>query len=389
LRGAVFDRGYTTSEDGTGFGLSIVEEGADAHGWESNSARRTTRGRAWSSSSRDVRCSTARDVRSSTARDVRRTILRDAYSLASAPSATFLPRPPKSNAMIVVRAPATSANLGSGFDTFGVALDRPADVVRVERADETTIEVTGLGAQYIPEDPTSNTAGVVADELDAPAHIRIDKGVRPSSGLGSSAASAAGAAVALDALYDRNLDREELVRVAAEGEAAVSGDAHADNVAPAILGGFTVVREDGIEQVDASLSLVACLPDSVVSTRDARDVVPETVAMDDVVHTVGSAATLALGMSRNDSALVGRGLDERVVTPARTALVDGYDAARDAALDAGATGVTVSGAGPAVLAVCRPASQKAVAVALVDGFDTAGVDATAYRTGIGDGAALI
>ena len=291
--------------------------------------------------------------------------------------------------MIAVRAPATSANLGSGFDTFGVALDRPADVVRVERAEQTSIEVTGIGSQYIPEDPARNTAGVVADALDAPARIRIDKGVRPSSGLGSSAASAAGAAVALDALYDRDLGDEELVRAAAEGEAAVSGDAHADNVAPAILGGFTVVRDDGIERVDASLPLVACLPDLVVSTSDARKVVPEGVSMDDVVATVGSAATLTLGMCRNDPALVGRGLDEHVVTPVRSALIDGYDAARTAALDAGATGVTVSGAGPAVLAVCPPGARKRIASALVDGFDDVGVDATAYRTEIGDGASIL
>jgi homoserine kinase len=103
--------------------------------------------------------------------------------------------------MRTVRAPATSANLGSGFDVFGVALDRPADVIRVERAPRTTIDVTGVGSQYIPTDPEKNVVGAVADALDAPAHIEIDKGVRPSSGLGSSAASAAGAALALNALY--------------------------------------------------------------------------------------------------------------------------------------------------------------------------------------------
>ncbi|MFD1514910.1 homoserine kinase, partial [Halomarina rubra] len=91
--------------------------------------------------------------------------------------------------MVTVRAPATSANLGSGFDTFGLALDRPADIVHVERAERTTIDVTGTGARYIPEDPERNTVGAVAKALDAPAHISIDKGVRPASGLGSSAAS--------------------------------------------------------------------------------------------------------------------------------------------------------------------------------------------------------
>ncbi|MGB9964900.1 homoserine kinase [Halobacterium hubeiense] len=291
--------------------------------------------------------------------------------------------------MVTVRAPATSANLGSGFDVFGVALDRPADVVHVERAAETTIEVTGMGAGFIPEEPMDNTAGVVAAELGAPAHISIDKGVRPSSGLGSSAASAAGAAVALAELYDRDLTDRELVRVAAEGEAAVSGDAHADNVAPAILGGFTVVRDDGIERVAADLSLVVCLPDIVVSTRDARGVVPETASIEDVVDTVGSAATLSIGMCRNDPVRVGRGLEEHLVTPARAKLIDGYDAACEAAREAGATGVTVSGAGPAVLAVCRDDDQRGVASALVDGFEAEDVDATAYRSRVGDGATIL
>ncbi|MFB6266967.1 MAG: homoserine kinase [Halodesulfurarchaeum sp.] len=290
--------------------------------------------------------------------------------------------------MLTVRAPATSANLGSGYDVFGVALDRPADIVRVERARETTIEVTGVGSEFIPNDPARNTAGVVADVLDAPAKISIDKGVRPASGLGSSAASAAGAAVALDALYDRNLTRRELVRVAAEGEAAVSGTAHADNVAPAILGGFTVVRDDGIEAVDASVPLVACLPEIVVSTSDAREVVPETVALADLVDTVGSAATLTVGMHRNDPVLVGRGMAEEVVTPSRAALIDGYEGAVEAAAEAGATGVTVSGAGPALLAVTRPGRQRAVAGALVDAFADHDVEARSFISNIGEGATL-
>ncbi|PSP61880.1 homoserine kinase [Halobacteriales archaeon QH_7_66_37] len=276
--------------------------------------------------------------------------------------------------MVTVRAPATSANLGSGFDVFGVALSKPADVVTVEKAPETSIEVLGAGHQYIPEDPDKNTVGAVAESLDAPAHIRINKGVRPASGLGSSAASAAAAAV---------------VPIAAEGEAIVSGDAHEDNVAPALLGGFTIARNGGVTCVDAAIPLVVCLPDIVVSTRDARAVVPDGARMNEVVETVGNAATLTAGMHRDDPELVGDGLYDSIVTPARAELIDGYEGVRQAAFDAGATGVTISGAGPGVLATCKPGARQNVGVAMLDAFEAAGVEARAYQTEIGDGARVL
>lgn len=291
--------------------------------------------------------------------------------------------------MITVRAPATSANLGSGFDVFGAALSRPADVVSVERAETTTIEVTGVGSQYIPEDPEGNTVGAVVEALDAPAHIHIDKGIRPASGLGSSAASAAAAAVGLNELYDRGLSREELVPIAAEGEAVVSGVAHADNVAPAILGGFTVTTGHGTESVDADVPLVTCLPEVAVSTRDARRVVPETASMDDLVETVGNAATLAVGMCRSDPTLVGTGMDDPVVTPARARLITGYGDVREAAVAAGATGVTVSGAGPTVIAACPEERRRDIAAAMVDAFADEGVESRAYQTRIGEGATVL
>ena len=290
--------------------------------------------------------------------------------------------------MLTVRAPATSANLGSGFDVFGVALDRPADVVRVEKADEISIEVTGVGSQYIPEDPDKNTVGAVAEALDAPARIEIDKGVRPASGLGSSAASAAAAAVGLNELYDRGHSREELVPIAAKGEAVVSGDAHDDNVAPSIMGGFTIATDDGVRKVDADIPLVACLPDIVVSTRDARRVVPESARVDQLVETVGWAATLTTGMHRDDPKLVGEGMNDTVVTPARAELIDGYSQVRDAAFGAGATGVTISGAGPTVIAACEERDRRAVGTAMIDKFSAVGVEARVYQTEIGDGATL-
>jgi homoserine kinase len=290
--------------------------------------------------------------------------------------------------MVTVRAPATSANLGSGFDVFGAALGQPADIVRIRKADRTTISVTGVGSQYIPEDPDKNTVGAVAEALDAPAHIEIDKGVRPASGLGSSAASAAAAAVGLNELYDRGLTREELVPIAAKGEAVVSGAAHADNVAPSIMGGFTIARPDGVTAIDASIPLVTCLPEIVVSTRDARQVVPESAPMEDIVEVVGNAATLAVGMARNDPQLVGKGMEDTIVTPARAELITGYEAVRTAAFDAGATGVTISGAGPAIIAACSERDRRSIASAMLDAFAERDVEARAYQTSIGSGATI-
>jgi homoserine kinase len=290
--------------------------------------------------------------------------------------------------MLTVRAPATSANLGSGFDVFGVALSHPADVVRVEKADAVSIEVTGAGSQFIPEDPDKNTVGAVAEALEAPARIKIDKGIRPASGLGSSAASAAAAAVALNELYDRGYSREELVPIAAKGEAVVSGDAHDDNVAPAILGGFTIATADGVRTVDAEVPLVACLPDIVVSTRDARNVVPDGAKVSQLVETVGNAATLTTGMHRDDPDLVGAGMFDSVVTPARAKLIEGYDDVREAAFEAGATGVTISGAGPAVLAACHEDDRCRIGSAMLDAFDAHDVAARVHQTRIGDGAEI-
>ena len=241
----------------------------------------------------------------------------------------------------------------------------------------------------LPTVSTRASIGAVVEALDAPARIHIDKGVRPASGLGSSAASAAGAAVALNRLYDRGLSRSELVPVAAEGEAVVSGVAHSDNVAPSILGGFTVTTSEATHAVDAAVPLVVCLPDVAVSTRDARRVVPETASMDDLVETVGNAATLAVGMCRSDPDLVGAGMSDPVVTPERARLITGYDEVRAAAFDAGAAGVTVSGAGPAIIAVCREARRRGVAAAMLDAFAEAGIDARAYQTRIGRGSTVL
>lgn len=291
--------------------------------------------------------------------------------------------------MVIVRAPATTANLGPGFDAFGVALNAPADYVTVERARDTSITVTGIGSQYIPEDPTNNVAGVVAEALETPANIHINKGVRPSSGLGSSAASAAGTAVGLNELYDLGATRRELVSAAAEGEAVAAGEPHRDNVAAALLGGFTIAADERIIRVPATIGMVACLPEQTVSTRRARADLPSNVPLGKFVETVTNASMIVAGMTRGDPTTVGSGMDDSVVTPIRARTIDGYAEVKSAALEAGACGVAISGAGPTVVAVCHPSDGRDIAAAMVDGFRAVNVDARSYQTRIGDGATIL
>ena len=287
--------------------------------------------------------------------------------------------------MIRVRAPATSANLASGFDIFGLALSEPADRLTVEATERTTIEVSGLGADTIPADPEANIAGIVADLLDVTAAITIEKGIRPSSGLGSSGASAAGAVVALHHLYDLGLDSDEQVAVAAEAEGEIAGEAHADNVAAAIHGGFVIATGQGTLSFDVDLSLVVCLPDISVSTEDARTVLPASVSLRDHVEAIGNASTLVTGMVRSDPTLVGSGMADAIVTPHRAPLVPRFDAVCAAARDAGAEGVALSGAGPALLSVCHPADQEVVAAAMRNAFADGDIQAIVWQTTTGDG----
>ena len=185
-----------------------------------------------------------------------------------------------------VKAPATSANLGPGFDVFGLALMEPYDIVEAERIPDKRVEVEVLEGYRVPARPEENTGGYVAlrmmEEfgLSEGVRLRIWKGIKPGSGLGSSAATAAAAAYLVNKLFNLGLSREELVRYAALGELVSAGAPHLDNVAPAIYGGFVMVSQEPrlrICHVDPppDLGVVVVLPDvEKGSTRRAREVVP-------------------------------------------------------------------------------------------------------------------
>jgi homoserine kinase len=290
---------------------------------------------------------------------------------------------------IKVISPCSSANLGSGFDVFGLALEAFHDTLTAELTDSgITVEVAGLYAEKIPTDLDKNTAGLVAKELltdrKVGAKIRLEKGIPSNMGLGSSGASAAACAVALNSLLSLGLSKNELVRVAAMGELASSGASHPDNVAASFLGGFTmvqsckepfiVVRLDPPPNLEVALAMPS-IETPKNKTAMARAILPRSVPFENAVSNVRNAASVVAGFHLRDVEMIGRGMTDVIVEPARMRLIPSYTAVKKAAFEAGASGVAISGAGPAVIAVVDDTRVSAgdVAGAMRDAFLSAGV----------------
>ncbi|MCD1296134.1 homoserine kinase [Methanocella sp. CWC-04] len=289
-----------------------------------------------------------------------------------------------------VKASATSANLGAGFDVLGIALEDPYDIIEVRPAKELTIKVEGRGAASIPQEPEKNTAGVVALEMGKNVSIKIKSGIRPGSGLGSSAAPAAGTAVAINELFSMGYTKEELVWIAAKGEKAAAGSIHADNVAPCILGGITVVCGNYVNSIDVpEMGIVAILPDIIVSTKVAREVLPKTVPLEEMINNIGKASMLMLGAGKKDPHIIGRSLMETFNEKYRSRFIKGYSDVKDAAMELGAYGVAISGSGPTMIALSPVEKCSSIADAMRKKFTLHGVDSEAYITCTGKGVQII
>lgn len=300
-----------------------------------------------------------------------------------------------------VRAPASIANLGPGFDVFGLALREPYDIleaVAVQGTGARVIKVEGVGAQRITLDPKRNTAAVAASEVlrmakaDFGLEITVRKGVRPCSGMGSSGASAAGAAFAANLMVDVPLSQNNLVLCAAKGEEVSSGGLHADNVAPSLLGGFTLIRSyDPLDVIRVTppkdLGIVAALPDIIVPTKEARGVLPKSIDLRQMVFQVGHASALATGMSLGDLALIGRSVRDMVIEPARRRLVPHLEKAERAALDAGALAAFLGGSGPCVAAFFdrRETNGDDISKAIGSVYEAEGIRVDSWVTSWGDG----
>ncbi|MBS7606497.1 MAG: homoserine kinase [Candidatus Bathyarchaeia archaeon] len=304
-------------------------------------------------------------------------------------------------------APATSANLGAGFDVFGVALDSPLlfDRVLVEKIEDEgkiEIEVEGEGAEGVPREPERNTAGIVARELlrfSGRRHglkIVVYKGIRPGSGLGSSAASAAATAVAINELLNLKLSQSQLIDFAALGELASAGAPHADNVSAAILGDFIIITSrEPLEVLKLKLpdnaEFAIVLPEIKVDTGLARALLPKKVDLSSMVYNIGRAATFVAGIALNNVEIMGRGMMDSVIEPARAPLIPGLSQVKERALKAGAAGVAISGAGPSVIALVdsRKARTETVAMAMKEAFEEVGIGSRPICARPGPGAKVI
>lgn len=288
---------------------------------------------------------------------------------------------------IELEAPATSANLGAGYDVFGLALNKPTDYMRVEESDETEIVVKGEFGDRVPSEASENSAGVVAKEMSKEVRVGIEKNIPPGGGLGSSAASAAGAAVGINELFGLGFGMDELLEFAALGERVAAGEKHYDNVAPALFGDFCIV-DNGLVNIEMpDFSFVIVCPEANNTTREARELVPKEVPIGDLKRNIGFASRLLIGVYEGDLELFGEGLNDVVVVPERAKEITGFDEAREAAYKAGAYGCTLSGSGPSMIAVGE--DEEKIARAMQEALREEGVGSRTYFASPGDGVKLL
>jgi len=259
---------------------------------------------------------------------------------------------------ITVRCPATVANLVCGFDVLGMCLNDPADTMEVILLNEKKIIVRSADGYPLPEDPLQNTAGAPLVEMlkelegEVGFEVLIHKNIKPGSGLGSSAASAAGAVVAANELLDNRFSKEDLLRFAMFGEKVASGVKHADNVAPCIYGGITLIRSihplDIVALNAPPLFVTVVHPQIEVKTSDARQILRKEVQLKDAIKQWGNIAGLVAGFMKNDYELIGRSLEDVIIEPVRSILIPGFNDVKKRCKEAGSLGGGISGSGPSI-----------------------------------------
>jgi homoserine kinase len=294
---------------------------------------------------------------------------------------------------IKIHAPATIANLVCGFDILGMAIKSPYDEMTLSLRDEPGIIIKHTDEYQLPEAAEKNVAGVslqaLMDDYKKPVgfNVTIHKNIKPGSGLGSSAASAAGAVVAANHLLGNFFSKEDLVRFAMNGEKLAGGVKHADNVSPCIYGGVTLVRSifplDIIPLNSPDLFVTIVHPQIEVRTSDSRQILRKEVLLKDAIKQWGNIGGLITGFMKNDCELIGRSLEDVIVEPVRSILIPGFDEVKSKCKNAGALGGGISGSGPSIFMLSKEeeTADKVEAI-MKEIYEKIGVDYKTYVTQI-------
>jgi homoserine kinase len=274
--------------------------------------------------------------------------------------------------------PATIANVSCGFDVLGLCLENFGDEMIIAKTKAKGIRIKEITGADLPMDAKQNVAGVAALALieklnpDFGFEITIHKKIKAGSGIGSSAASAAGAVFGINALCGYPLSNKELVYYAMQGEALASGTPHADNVAPALLGGFALVRSYAPLDIisipsPSDLYVTVIHPQIELKTKDARSVLKENIPLKKAIIQCGNLGGLISGLYTSDYGLIGRSLHDELIEPIRSVLIPNFDKLKKAAANSGALGSGIAGSGPSVFALSQGnATAQKTAQAMAD-----------------------
>ncbi|TNE70480.1 homoserine kinase [bacterium] len=293
---------------------------------------------------------------------------------------------------VLVHSPATVANVAAGFDIMGFALANPYDEILVRKTPEKGVRIVNETGTFpnMPLEPLKNTAGIALltylakVKPDCGFELVFKKKIKPGSGIGSSAASAVAGVFGANELLGNPLKREELLPFVMEGETVASGVAHADNVGPALLGGFILVRSYtplDVVKIDTPENLAAAVihPQIEVRTEDARAILRKEVLLKNAIQQWGNTAGLIAGLMKGDMGLIGRSLDDVIIEPIRSILIPGFKEVKAAALKAGALGCSISGSGPSIFSLNENVEiAEKVAAEMKATFEAIGIPANAY-----------
>ena len=294
---------------------------------------------------------------------------------------------------VTVASPATVANLVCGFDILGLALNEPYDTMTVACKDEPGLTIRNIDDFGLPEDPLKNVAGVallsLMDALEFPIGLEmtIEKHIKPGSGIGSSAASAAGSVAAANILLGNKFSKNELIQFAMNGEKLASGVKHADNIAPCLLGGITLIKSilplDIVPLSSPPLYVTIVHPQIEVKTSDARQILRKQVLLKDAIKQWGNIAGLVAGFLQSDYGLIGRSLEDFIIEPVRSILIPGFDEVKRQCKAAGALGGGISGSGPSIFMLSTSyAIAKDVEKEMNTIYNRIGIDHSTYVTTI-------